>query len=102
MNENFFKAIHQKLIVKIIFDSKEKGIIERHCVPFDFGPSRKFKDGANRYHFFDLDSPEGKHTLSILPDQIISIDIISMNFDPVQYVKWEPKWFVKRDWGIYS
>lgn len=39
--EKFFKAIDEKLKVKITFDSIEKGIITRVCIPFDFGPSQK-------------------------------------------------------------
>lgn len=58
MNE-FIEAINNKLILQITFDSKEKGIIKRTCIPFDFGPSRKYKDGLDRYHVLDLDSPDG-------------------------------------------
>ena len=98
----FIKAIHNKLVVKIVVDSKEKGIIERRCIPFDYGPHRKYKDEINRYHFKDLNSPDGPHVLSILPDQLIKLDLLNENFDPGDHVKWKPNWFVKRDWGIYS
>ena len=102
MRNIFFDAIHQKLILVVTLNSKEKGIITRRCVPFDFGPSKNAKDKSDRYHFYDLDSPEGRHNLSILPNQLIYLDITQENFDPADYVKWPPNWFVKRDWGAFS
>ncbi len=83
--------------------SNEKGIIERQCVPFDYGPGARIKDGLDRYHFYDLDSPDGKHNLSILPSQLIEITLSGKTFEPHDYVTWKPiKWIIKRDWGIYS
>lgn len=102
MHEIFLKAIHEKCIISIDVNSVEKGVITRTCVPYDFGPSRKFRDGQNRYHFYDLDSPEGSHNLSILPDQLLKIKILDNHFDPKDYINWSPKWFVKRDWGPFS
>lgn len=102
MKEIFITAIHGKKKVKITFDSKEKGIITRKCVPFDYGPSRKYNDGRDRYHFYDLDSPEGNHNLSILPEQLITIELLNETFEPSDYVTWRPNWIVKRDWGKYS
>lgn len=98
----FIQAIHDRLIVTLCCDSYEKGHIVRKCVCFDYGPSRKYKDGLDRYHFFDLDSPDGKHNLSILPSQVISVTLTNENFEPSTYVTWTPNWFVKRDWGVYS
>lgn len=101
-NDVMIDAIQRKKIVKLIFNSYEKGEIVRMCIPFDIGPSRRYKDGVDRFHFYDLDSPDGEHNLSILPGQIINIDILSEGFEPKDYVKWTPNWFIKRDWGIYS
>ena len=101
-HESLISAINNKKIVKLTFASKEKGTISRKCIPFDYGPSRKFKDGQNRYHFYDLDSPDGSHNLSVIPSQISDIKILDENFDPKEYIKWKPNWFVKRDWSIYS
>lgn len=102
MHSTFLKAIENRFIVKIRLRSNEKGVIERTCIPFDFGPSRKYKDGISRYHFHDLDSPDGSHNLSIKPDQLLEINLTDETFDPALYVKWTPNWFVKRDWGQYS
>jgi len=102
-HEKFLQAIQEKRIVKVQFNSQEKGVIERVCIPFDFGPSRRnLKVNPDRYHFYDLDSPEGSHNLSILPEQIISIETTNKTFDPVNYITWNPNWFIQRNWGIYS
>jgi len=100
--EVLIKAINNKVVVSLCFDSKEKGKITRQCIPFDYGPSRKYKDGQDRFHFYDLDSPDGNHNLSILPEQINSIQLTNNSFDPKDYVTWKPNWIVRRDWGIYS
>lgn len=102
IKENFVQAINEMKLVKVVFDSYEKGRIERVCVPFDYGPSRRYKDGMERYHFYDLDSPSGNHNLAILPQQIKNIEILNEKFTPENYVKWTPNWFLKRDWGLYS
>ena len=98
----FIESIHGLRLVKIQCNSQEKGMIERICVPFDHGPSRRYKDGLDRFHFYDLDSPDGKHNLSILPEQLIAIEILETLFDPETYVTWTPNWIVKRDWGRFS
>jgi len=98
----FLEAIKKKKKVKVVVNSKEKGLIKRVCIPFDFGPSRMHKDGKHRYHFYDLDSPEGPHNLSILPEQLIKMEVLDENFEPKDYVKWKPSWFIHRDWGKYS
>ncbi len=102
MYETFIEAIEQKLIIQLTFESQEKGRITRTCIPFDFGPSRRYRDGCDRYHFFDLDSPDGKHNLSILPNQVINITLANQNFNPEDYITWTPNWHIDRNWGTYS
>jgi len=100
--DTFINAIHERKILTVTFDAKEKGIITRKCIPYDFGPSSRAKDKSDRYHFHDLNSPEGEHNLSILPEQLVDLQITQDQFDPADYVKWEPKWYVQRNWGKYS
>lgn len=102
MEQILLEGIHSKKKVEITFNSYEKGVISRLCIPFDIGPSRKYKDGKNRYHFFDLNSPDGSHNLSILPSQLLNIELISEDFNPADFVTWQPKWHITRDWGIHS
>lgn len=104
-HQNFLDAINQKKVIKIKFNAQEKGVIERNCIPFDFGPWRRnVSPNPDRYHMYDLNSPDGKHNLSILPGQVVEIEIISQDFDPSDYITWKPpyNWFIPRDWGIYS
>lgn len=100
--KKFINAIYEKRILSVEFNSQEKGIITRTCIPFDYGPSRKYKDNSDRYHFYDLDSPQGRHNLSICPNQIINIESIDDFFKPSNYITWKPNWIIKRDWGVYS
>jgi hypothetical protein len=101
-HEIFLNAIHSRNHLHLTFNANEKGLILRQCIPFDFGPSNRYKDGNNRYHLYDLDSPEGKHNLSILPIQLIKFELSKDLFDPAHYVTWTPRWHIARDWGIYS
>lgn len=96
----FLDAIHQKKLVTVIFNSKEKGIITRKCVPFDFGPSKKDKSKVDKFHFWNIDS---NHNLPVLPEQLINMEILNEEFNPADYIKnWIPEWNIKRDWGKYS
>lgn len=98
----FIDAIKTKSIINVTIDTYEKGTVNRSCIPFDYGPSRKFKDGNDRYHFFTLNSPDGNHVLSVLPSQVLSMEITNEKFNPGDYITWEPKWIYPRDWGEYS
>ena len=52
MDKNIFlSAINDKRKVRVVFYSREDGKnIERICAPMDYGPSRRFNDGKDRYH----------------------------------------------------
>ena len=98
----FLNAIHEKRKVKVKINTFEKGEIQRICIPFDFWPSKRSKDGKDRYHFNDLDSPDWPHVLSVLPEQLIDLVMLDETFNPEEYVKWTPSWIVPRDWWNYS
>jgi hypothetical protein len=102
MHDEFIRSIHEMRFVLITADSYEKGIIQRICVPFDYGPSSRARDGQNRYHFWDLNSPEGPHNLSILPSQLQGLEILEERFNPEDYVHWQTNWHIPRNWGRYS
>jgi len=98
--DSFFDAIHQKKLVQVEFNSKEKGIITRKCVPFDFGPGKNDKVKVDKFHFWNIDS---KHNLPVLPEQLINIEVLDEEFNPADYINWSPtNWFIKRDWGKFS
>ena len=103
MLEKFLQAIHEKRYLSVDFIAKEDNLLRnRKCVPFDYGESRRYKDGKDRFHFLDLNSPDGKHNLSILPEQVKKVEILDESFEPKDYISWTPNWIVERDWGVYS
>jgi hypothetical protein len=101
--QKFLNALRAKAVVKVVFETEEKrSIIQRTCVPLDYGPSEKYKDKHDRYRFYDLDSPSGAHELYLLPKQVIEITITDKIFNPSDYFEEKPKWHTKRDWGSFS
>ncbi len=110
MDENyldgFIKAIREKRLVSVRFYSKEDGkVIERKCVPLDYGPSRRAKLKNNRFHFWDIESDKQNHVLSLNPEQIEMILILDDKFQPEKIVIWDTKksrWLIERDWGDVS
>ncbi|MAC82771.1 MAG: hypothetical protein CL624_01415 [Arcobacter sp.] len=103
MLEKFLEGIHNKKYLSVDFVAKEDNVLRnRKCVPFDYGESKKYRDGKDRFHFLDLNSPDGKHNLSILPGQVKKVEVLNENFKPEEYVTWTPNWIIERDWGEYS
>ncbi len=100
----FISALEARKKVKLTFFSKEDDHeVVRTCAPMDYGPSRRARDGFDRYHFWDYDDPDQQpHTLSLRPEQITSIQATDEHFDPSEFVTWPPAWFHPRDWGTYS
>ena len=95
--DDFLYAIHNKRIVKIKAKTDERGIIVRHSVPFDYGSG---KLPGVRFHFWNLDGPEGPHNFSVLPKDLLSLEVTEKTFEPRNYVTWNPpyKWHIQRDW----
>ena len=90
MQNSFVSAITDKTKVRLTFYPKEDyGQLVRVCAPMDFGPSRRAKDKSDRFHFWDYDSDTERHTLSLLPNQIISIEILADLFDPSEFITWD-------------
>lgn len=104
--KTFIQAIHSKNKLSVSFFSKEDGrVIVRTCAPMDFGPSRQARVKRDKYHLWDYDSDTGSHVLSLNPDQLSKIEILSEIFEPREFITWDVKkspWFIKRDWGKYS
>jgi hypothetical protein len=94
-HETFISAIRDRRKVILTFVSKEDmgQRLTRTCAPMDYGPSGFAKNKSNRYHFwdYDSDSPSGRHTLSLLPTQVVSIVETAELFDPSEFVVWETK-----------
>lgn len=103
MLDTFINAIHARRRLRVHFFSKEDGrVLQRTCAPMDYAPSSRARDKRNRFHFWDYDSDTGAHVLSLLPEQVRSIEPLPEIFDPAEFVRWPPRWTVRRDWGRYS
>ena len=108
MKEKFLQAIHDKQKLKITFYSKEDGRdIERICAPMDFGPSRKIKDGIDRFHIWDYYPDQGKkpHPIPLEPRFVRNMIVLDEHFNPSEFITWNVKtspWHYQRDWGHYS
>jgi hypothetical protein len=99
----FVQAIRDKQMIELQFYSKEdRTTLIRHCAPMDFGPSSRAHDKNDRYHMWDFDSDKKNHTLSLSPEQVVSMRLMDRSFDPASFVTWKTAWIVLRDWGQYS
>jgi hypothetical protein len=97
----FIAAIRNTKKIRLQFFSKEdKRELIRTCAPLDFSPSRRAKDQSDRYHCWNYDSDVKRHTLSLLPIQVISITELNEVFDPTDIVTWTPSWTIARPWGV--
>ena len=105
-SEGFIQAIQDKKKVRLTFFSQEDGKnLVRVCAPMDIGPSRRAANKADRFHLWDYESDSRNHVLSLLPNQVINIEVLNEVFDPAEFITWDTTkspWFVTRDWGQYS
>jgi len=106
MQNAFTKAIHDKKKLRVTFFSKEDGHqLTRTCAPMDIGPSRRAADKSDRFHMWDYDSDQGKHTLGLPFAQIVKMEVLDLGFEPADFITWDTKqspWFIPRDWGNHS
>jgi hypothetical protein len=103
MKEKFIESIHSRKKIRLTFFSKEDGQnITRLCAPMDYGEGRRSKDKSDKFHLWDFESDKKNHPLSLLPNQIVGMEFTDLKFDPSDFVKWNPNWIIKRDWGKFS
>lgn len=99
----FIDALHSRNRVRLTFNSKEDGrALTRECAPLDFAPGTRSSNKDDRFHFWDYDSDQGAHVLSLLPEQVVNLEVLATSFAPSEFVKWKPNWKVPRNWGRYS
>lgn len=68
----------------------------------DYAPSTRAVDKTPRFHFWDYESDVKRHTLSLLPNQIVKMEFLTTHFEPSEFVTWATNWTVARDWGKFS
>ena len=101
--ERFLKALHGCLKAKVRFRPKRGGrTLERTCAPMDYGRRHRSRSTKSVYHLWDYDSAGEPHPLFLEPAQIFSIEVLTDEFDPAEFVKLPTDWREARDWGKYS
>ena len=99
----FLEAISEKKKVSVRFYSKaDSGLLDRVCAPMDYGPGGEVQDGLNRYWLWDYTSNTGTHTLGLLPQQIVDLQVLGEVFDPADFGVGPWQWFIPRDWGSHA
>lgn len=82
-HEKFIAAIADKKKVSIKFFSQaDNAVLDRICAPMSYGPVSEPTDGLNRFRFWDYASVTDKHTLELLPPQIVELALLAEEFDP--------------------
>lgn len=99
----FIEAIQAKKKVCVRFYSKaDSGVLDLVCAPMDYGPGSEAKDGLNRYWLWDYRANSGSHTLGLVPQQILDMQVLGVVFDPAELDARPPQWSIPRDWGKVS
>jgi hypothetical protein len=96
----FLDAIREKKLIRIAFYSRpDAGTIDRECAPLDYGAEPGAKDGLNRYWIWDYVNTAGTNPLGLLPDQIVSVQVLGKDFEPEKLSLGARPWFTPREWG---
>ena len=102
-HKQFIEAIREKKKVCLRFYSlADSGVIDLVCAPLDYGPRAENPDGVNRYWLWDYTSNTGSPTLGLLPEQVLDIRILGVDFDPAEFGLASPEWSIPRNWGSSS
>ena len=100
-HEAFLDAIRDKKMVRVAFYSKpDSGTVDRECAPLDYGPEPGGKDARNHYWIWDNAHTAGSNPLGLLPDQIVSVNVLGSDFDPAGIPVGSRPWSVPRAWGM--
>ena len=84
-HNQFLEALNEKRKVRVKFYSPaDGGVLDRVCAPIDYGSNGAVKDALNRYWLWDYASDTGAYTLGLVPQQIVSLQVLGERFDPAQ------------------
>lgn len=86
-HDQFLAAIHdQKKVCVRFYSQPDSGVLDRVCAPMDYGPGGDTKDGLNRYWLWDYASNTGVHTLGLVPQQVLDLQVLGEVFDPASFI----------------
>lgn len=96
----FLEAIQERKKVSVRFYSApDSGVVDRICAPLDYGPGGEFKDGLNRYWLWDYAGATDTHTLGLVPQQIVELQVLGEVFDPAEFGAGPWQWAIPREWS---
>lgn len=82
----FTAAIQDRKKVCVRFYSKpDSGVLDRVCAPMEYGPGEN-PDGLNRYWLWDYANEKGAHTIGLIPQQILDLQVLGELFNPQEFV----------------
>lgn len=102
MHNEFIKAIHSKKLINLSYRKKDGTFTSRKCAPLDFGPHKRYPNKGDLYHIWDFEGSNGPHVSSLEADQINSLEVLSEEFEPDEFVNWSVDWSIPRNWGAFS
>ena len=80
-------AMNEKKKICVRFYSKpDSGVLDRICAPMDYGPGADSQDELNRYWLWDYLGDTGSHTLGLVPQQIVDLQVLGEGFDPTEFI----------------
>ena len=85
-HEQFIAAINDKKKVSVRFYSPaDGGVLDRICAPMSYGRPSERQDELNRYWLWDYASTTDSHTLGLVPQQILDLQVLGTGFDPAEF-----------------
>lgn len=99
-HDDFITAIRERRKVRVRFFSvPDQGILDRVCLPLDYGVGGGGVGDLNRYWLWCPEMIEGSRLLGLLSEQILSLRILGDPFAPAEVGAAEWAWSVPRDWS---
>lgn len=100
-HSHFIDALREMKRVQIVYYSQpDAGTVDRECLPLDYGRAPGSADTLNRYWVWDPANTSGENPIGLLPDQIVSMRVLGLPFDPEQLQLGPRPWSVPRSWGV--
>ena len=82
----FLEALNEKKKVRVrLYSVADNGVVDRVCAPLSYGLGVANQDGLNRYWLWDYASKTGSHTLGLLPQAIVDLQMLGEVFDPAVF-----------------
>lgn len=99
-HEDFITAIRERKKVRVrFFSTPDQGILDRVCLPLDYGVGGGGVADLNRYWLWCPEMLEGSRLLGLFSEQILSLRILGDPFGPGEVGAAEWAWSVPRDWS---